>query len=129
MEVRPSASHGVKLAIGRLNAPGHRSMIADGYDAEPQCLGMFAGYQSIWSCQRTIRGYMEPIFHGSSHLMSLVARTGFEPVVSALRGRCPWPLDERATEDQHVIYELTDGMLIIYRRPQVHVKTASPFQW
>ena len=27
----------------------------------------------------------------------VVARTGFEPVISALRGRCPWPLDERAT--------------------------------
>ena len=27
----------------------------------------------------------------------MVARTGFEPVISALRGRCPWPLDERAT--------------------------------
>ena len=26
----------------------------------------------------------------------LVARTGFEPVISALRGRCPSPLDERA---------------------------------
>jgi hypothetical protein len=26
----------------------------------------------------------------------LVAHTGFEPVVSALRGRCPWPLDECA---------------------------------
>ena len=26
----------------------------------------------------------------------MVARTGFEPVISALRGRCPWPLDERA---------------------------------
>ena len=28
--------------------------------------------------------------------MVLVARTGFEPVISALRGRCPEPLDERA---------------------------------
>src|SRR6185436_8358398 len=27
---------------------------------------------------------------------SAVARTGFEPVVSALRGQCPGPLDERA---------------------------------
>ena len=27
----------------------------------------------------------------------MVARTGFEPVISALRGRCPRPLDERAT--------------------------------
>ena len=29
--------------------------------------------------------------------MGVVARTGFEPVISALRGRCPRPLDERAT--------------------------------
>ena len=28
--------------------------------------------------------------------ISLVAPTGFEPVISALRGRCPWPLDEGA---------------------------------
>ena len=27
----------------------------------------------------------------------VVAHTGFEPVISALRGRCPWPLDECAT--------------------------------
>ena len=27
----------------------------------------------------------------------LVAHTGFEPVISALRGRCPRPLDECAT--------------------------------
>lgn len=32
---------------------------------------------------------------GSSE-KSLVARTGFEPVISALRGRRPKPLDERA---------------------------------
>ena len=29
-------------------------------------------------------------------LKLLVARTGFEPVISALRGRRPEPLDERA---------------------------------
>jgi hypothetical protein len=27
----------------------------------------------------------------------MVARRGFEPLISALRGRCPRPLDERAT--------------------------------
>ena len=27
----------------------------------------------------------------------MVAHTGFEPVISALRGRCPRPLDECAT--------------------------------
>ena len=26
----------------------------------------------------------------------VVARSGFEPLISALRGRCPRPLDERA---------------------------------
>ncbi len=29
--------------------------------------------------------------------VDLVARAGFEPAISALRGRCPGPLDERAT--------------------------------
>ena len=33
--------------------------------------------------------------HGSPN-SGLVARTGFEPVISALRGRRPEPLDERA---------------------------------
>ncbi len=28
--------------------------------------------------------------------MALVAHTGFEPVISSLRGRCPKPLDECA---------------------------------
>ena len=37
----------------------------------------------------------------SRELSAVVARTGFEPVISALRGRCPWPLDERATLGQH----------------------------
>ena len=35
---------------------------------------------------------------GPGLALVLVARTGFEPVVSALRGRRPWPLDERATQ-------------------------------
>ena len=30
-------------------------------------------------------------------IWSLVAHTGFEPVISSLRGRCPRPLDECAT--------------------------------
>ena len=29
--------------------------------------------------------------------VTLVAHTGFEPVISSLRGRCPKPLDECAT--------------------------------
>ncbi len=33
----------------------------------------------------------------------LVARTGFEPVISALRGRCPRPLDERALFNKSVL--------------------------
>ena len=32
-----------------------------------------------------------------SHTRNLVAHTGFEPVISSLRGRCPRPLDECAT--------------------------------
>ena len=36
------------------------------------------------------------INHVNIVIAYLVARTGFEPVISALRGRCPWPLDERA---------------------------------
>src|SRR3972149_6271736 len=36
----------------------------------------------------------------SSNSSPLVARTGFEPVVFALRGRCPRPLDERAGDIQ-----------------------------
>ena len=37
---------------------------------------------------------------GNNHkgaILSLVAHTGFEPVISSLRGRCPRPLDECAT--------------------------------
>lgn len=30
-------------------------------------------------------------------LTRLVAHTGFEPVISALKGRCPRPLDERGS--------------------------------
>jgi hypothetical protein len=29
----------------------------------------------------------------------MVAHTGFEPVISSLRGRCPKPLDECATKN------------------------------
>ena len=32
--------------------------------------------------------------------VALVAHTGFEPVISALRGRCPGPLDECATQEE-----------------------------
>jgi hypothetical protein len=28
-------------------------------------------------------------------LLEIIPRTGFEPVISALKGRCPRPLDER----------------------------------
>ncbi len=34
---------------------------------------------------------------GSFSCLSLVGRRGFEPLISALRGRCPGPLDERPT--------------------------------
>ena len=35
---------------------------------------------------------------------SLVAHTGFEPVISSLRGRCPKPLDECATNYTAIKY-------------------------
>ena len=35
------------------------------------------------------------------HSRNLVAHTGFEPVISSLRGRCPRPLDECATLADH----------------------------
>jgi hypothetical protein len=38
---------------------------------------------------RTTRGWI-----GSGERRGLVPHTGFEPVISALRGRCPGPLDE-----------------------------------
>ena len=33
----------------------------------------------------------------SLRMREMVAHTGFEPVIFALRGRCPWPLDECAS--------------------------------
>ena len=33
---------------------------------------------------------------GLFRFSTMVARAGFEPAISALRGRCPGPLDERA---------------------------------
>ena len=35
---------------------------------------------------------------GTAYRTKMVAHTGFEPVIFALRGRCPWPLDECATQ-------------------------------
>ncbi len=37
------------------------------------------------------------LFYTIPLLNNLVAHTGFEPVISSLRGRCPKPLDECAT--------------------------------
>ena len=34
----------------------------------------------------------------------MVARTGFEPVISALRGRRPEPLDERAKSEKQTAH-------------------------
>ena len=34
---------------------------------------------------------------GAFYTDTLVGRRGFEPLISALRGRCPGPLDERPT--------------------------------
>ena len=41
--------------------------------------------------------FYEYRFKGLIQGYGLVARGGFEPPISALRGRCPGPLDERAT--------------------------------
>ena len=41
----------------------------------------------------------------------MVAHTGFEPVISALRGRCPWPLDECATHDRPTWLGIEDSNL------------------
>src|SRR5574338_46320 len=44
----------------------------------------------------------------------LVPHTGFEPVVSALRGRCPRPLDECGTERRrHATRGPVDGRTMI----------------
>ena len=44
----------------------------------------------------------------------MVAHTGFEPVISALRGRCPKPLDEcAAPTPKFIIYRYSSQM--IYR--------------
>jgi len=52
----------------------------------------------------------------------LVAHTGFEPVISSLRGRCPKPLDECATSQKKVksSQKFTTGLLeeFIIFRPQ-----------
>ncbi len=55
--------------------------------------------------QRLISVHLERMFYGSEREPSqnggetgrLVPHTGFEPVISALRGRCPGPLDECGT--------------------------------
>src|SRR5688572_3446290 len=41
-----------------------------------------------------VRAQKRPVAHTTG--LARVARAGFEPAISALRGRCPWPLDERA---------------------------------
>ena len=39
----------------------------------------------------------------------MVAHTGFEPVISALRGRCPRPLDECALYGSLEVRRVTSG--------------------
>jgi hypothetical protein len=52
----------------------------------------------------------------------MVAHTGFEPVISSLRGRCPKPLDECATLERSAScsQKFTTGLLekFIISRPQ-----------
>jgi hypothetical protein len=45
--------------------------------------------------------------------MKKVAHTGFEPVISALRGRCPRPLDECAMSLLELCYREAKGKLCI----------------
>src|SRR5581483_1733321 len=47
-------------------------------------------------------------------ITGLVAHTGFEPVISALRGRCPRPLDECASFmlGSFLLYENLTGYII-----------------
>ena len=53
----------------------------------------------------------------------MVARTGFEPVISALRGRRPKPLDERAYIKQ-MYNEIS--FIIHFALYTVHFSVASP---
>jgi hypothetical protein len=55
--------------------------------------------------------------------MSLVAHTGFEPVISSLRGRCPKPLDECAPYDDNELrssQKLTEALFAKFLQPRPH---------
>ncbi len=41
----------------------------------------------------------------------MVAHTGFEPVISTLRGWCPWPLDECAMQHREYWLGIEDSNL------------------
>ena len=53
-----------------------------------------------------VRGF--PGFFGLSGL--LVAHRGFEPLISALRGRCPRPLDECAAYQRQIVSAVLTGV-------------------
>ena len=53
----------------------------------------------------------------------VVAHTGFEPVIFALRGRCPWPLDECATRRG---VAAKPSVSIAERRPQPPLARVAP---
>jgi hypothetical protein len=51
------------------------------------------GFEPSTSCLGSTKGKRQEF----CLLYNMVAHTGFEPVISSLRGRCPKPLDECAT--------------------------------
>jgi hypothetical protein len=75
-----------RLVYGRADAGGYQPL----YRALLGCLrgggAATRGEQKPRAKQRGLPDWQTPS----------VARAGFEPAISALRGRCPWPLDERA---------------------------------
>ena len=96
-------------AVGKMMGVGVATSLdgPSGPHANPTHATKMAGTKSIFGMQSSWTGLgslVEP--HSSAALPYMfalaseewvVAHTGFEPVISALRGRCPWPLDECAT--------------------------------
>jgi hypothetical protein len=58
-----------------------------------------AGIGEKWKCLKSLVNGLETVWRGW-----WVAHTGFEPVISALRGRCPRPLDECASLSENSFF-------------------------
>ena len=70
---------------------GADSQPEEGFEPTTCCL------QDSRSNQLSYSGAKQPAYYRNVLRKSqVVAHTGFEPVISALRGRCPGPLDECA---------------------------------